>query len=138
MQDMQFYTGWSKKAPYSDTATAVERYPNILRGSPKSRMVLFRNTEEPNDFSRPTRQQVITMLDRYIAEGKAFRFTAMPLPKYAGRIEVTYNDSLEEYQREEGDANRRVTILVWTFSKRMLIERFFLGRYEDLLIFSLD
>jgi len=105
----------SEKAPYSDTAPAVERYPSILRGRFKTRMFLFQNTEEPNklNFSRPTRQQIITILDRHIAEGKTFRFTVMPVPKYASGFTVTHNDTLEEYQRYECDVTRRATIAVW-------------------------
>jgi len=130
----------TKKPPYSATTTAMERYPDILRGDPKSRMLLFDNTHEPRPVcsSRPTRQQFITLLDRYIADGKVIRLTSIPIPKHSNEVTVTFGDTLEDHNVEKDDISARLTIGIWTITGSMRIKRVLFGQFREIYIFSLN
>jgi len=71
---------FSNPAPYTATATALERYPDLLRGKPEMRVFLWRNSREHSrreNTLRPTLQQVIIMLDEFISAGRFVRFSRL-------------------------------------------------------------
>jgi hypothetical protein len=130
----------TKKAPYPDTATAIERYPNILRGNPKTRMLFCNNTHEPRCVhnSRPTRQQLITLLDQYISDSKTIRFTAMPIPKHTNEMTVTLDDTLEDHDVEKGEITATLTLFIWYITCSMRVRRLLFGHFRELYILSLN
>lgn len=66
------------------------------------RVFLWRDSREhcrKENTLRPTLQQVITMLDEFISASKLVRFTAL-LVKQANEVTVTFDDTLEEHQKD--------------------------------------
>ena len=126
-------------ARYTTTATALERYPDLLRGKPGTHVFFWRNSREHcAEFAiRPPLQQVITMLDEYISAGREVRFTALPLPKQSDSVMVTFWDTLEEHQKViKMYTGYRIAIFDVTWIMR--IRRLLFGQYEELFILSLD
>jgi len=128
-------------APYKTTATALERYPDLLRGKPETRVFLWRNSREHcrrENTLRPTLQQVITMLDEYISAGRAVRFTALPLVEHANEVTVTFDDTLEEHQKVNSLLYTGYSIAMWDVTWIMRIRRHLFGQYKELVILSVD
>jgi hypothetical protein len=128
------------RAPFSDTATAIERYPNILCGNPKTRMLLFNNTHERRRVysSQPTRQELITLVDQHISEGENVRLTVMPIPKHTRELTITLDDSLEDHDPEKGEVTVTILISIWYITWTMRVQRLLFGQFKELYILSFN
>lgn len=126
--------------PYAPTATAIERYPDILRGNRFTPMFLWQHEfgSDRGSLSRPSRAQLTKLIDDAITAGYTFRLTSMPHPAYTYKVRVTYRDMMEDHEKEKVLGIQSVTMALIPVKWAMHVRRLLFGQFKEMYIYSVD